>query len=336
MIPKTDPLHDDVLAQRLSRIVVHAPAAPVVYADYRRRTRGMFGQRQAVTAVAALGTLIVLLTAAAYPGGLVGLSNDALRAAGLSSAVDVRPLTGSGEVAGIKVTVDGGYADRLDTVLFASIAPACQGPSCSSGLSEGPYLIDQYGVRYSITGGEGVGVGDYPMFFQPLSGEALRTGAKLTLHVPVYTAPLGKGSGEVVVKLSGTLSPLSARELALPAPIVDSRQSVTYEITELAVSANYLEVHTRLSGELQHVITHFGDGGEAWPGVYIVPSSGAWELPLAGGAGRPTINDKVQEESRIFPIHPGTYRIVVATSADQNNAPGPSWTVLAEWSVTVR
>jgi hypothetical protein len=295
--------------------------------------------RVPAAAVAVVVALTLTITAATYPGWLVALSQDALRAAGLSSNATVTALTGSAELAGLKVEVSGGYADELSTVVFASFTPACEGTSCSSGFGgAGPYLTDQYGERYAITGGEGIGVGAYPMFFQPLAGQALRSGATLTLHVPVWTEPLGRGVREIDVRLSGTLKAASASKLANPAPVVDAKNSVTYEVTGLYASANYLEVHTRLSGQLGNVIVKIGGGGmtgEAWPGVFLVDSKGSWQIPLAGGAVKPTVSQSVQDETRIFSVRPGEYRIVVATSAQQNIAPGPRWTVLAGWPVTV-
>jgi hypothetical protein len=74
--------------------------------------------------------------------------------------------------------------------------------------------------------------------------------------------------------------------------------------------------------------------GQSWPGVFLIDPSGHWDVPLA--SLRPTVTDKVQDETRIFSVaKPGTYRVVVAQSGDQNAVPGPSWKVLAEWTVQV-
>jgi hypothetical protein len=205
-----------------------------------------------------------------------------------------------------------------------------QGPSCGIGA---PYLTDQFGTRYSITGGEGIGVGAYPMFFQPLSGAAA-SAARLTLHVP-------QANGELAIRLSGTLTATKARDLTPPTSIVDAHKKVTYQITSLLYSGTYLEVHSRLSGELQNVIVHYGPSGEivsgeAWPGVFLVDPSGKWQVPLAMGGNRPNVNNQVQDETRIFSISkPGTYRIVVATTNDRNSAPDSGRTVLAEWTIVV-
>jgi hypothetical protein len=160
----------------------------------------------------------------------------------------------------------------------------------------------------------------------------------LTLHVPIWTQS-GRSPGEVLVPVSGTLSPGSAHELQTPAAVVDSRKGVTYSVTGLVASGSYLEVHTRLTGNLNSVITHSSSdnmSGETWPGVFLVDPSGKWSIPLAGGSPRPTVNTAVQDETRIFAISgPGTYHLVVATSDNRNSVPGPAWTTLAEWTVSI-
>jgi hypothetical protein len=273
----------------------------------------------------------------AYPGGLAGLTQNVLEAAGLQTA-QIQPLSGSGETASVKVSVDGGYADSVSTVLFVSIALPCTSGPCSSGTDQAPYLTDQFGTRYDTTGGVGIGVGYYPIFFDPLSAAAGSEGARLTLHVPISTQS-GRSTGEVLVPVSGTLSPGSAHELQTPAAVVDSRKGVTYSVAGLVASGSYLEVHTRLTGNLNSVITHSSSdnmSGETWPGVFLVDPSGKWSIPLAGGSPRPTVNTAVQDETRIFAISgPGTYHLVVATSDNRNSVPGPAWTTLAEWTVSI-
>jgi hypothetical protein len=71
-------------------------------------------------------------------------------------------------------------------------------------------------------------------------------------------------------------------------------------------------------------------------GAGLVDPSGKWSIPLAGGSPRPTVNTAVQDETRIFAIRgPGTYHLVVATSDNRNSVPGPAWTTLAEWTVSI-
>jgi hypothetical protein len=334
MIEQLDPLVSDPLAQRLDRLAIVVPPAPrlaeTAATSRRRRPRILQGWRTRALAAGAAAALVVTVTAATYPGGLAALTRDALQAAGLSSQ-QVVAISGSGSDGSLKVSVNGGYADQVSTVLFASIDQTCQAPDAGCGVG-GPYLTDQFGARYDITGGEGIGVGAYPIFFDPLTGPAV-SGAHLVLHVP------GNGK-ELVVTLAGTLVPGVAHSLNLPAPIVDGRSHVTYEVRGLTYSHSYLEVHTYLSGQLENVIVRSGPNGhlvsgESWPGVFIVDPSGTWEIPLAQRP--PMVDHQVQDETRIFPIaRAGTYRLVVATSGARNSAPGPAWTTLAEWTIVVR
>jgi hypothetical protein len=325
MIEHLDPLASDPLAQRLEQMELAIPRTPhlAVLASSPRRRSSLRARRRASLAVGAAAVAVLTVTAAVYPGGLVGLTQDALKAAGLSRT-QVAPLTGSAANAYLKVSVAGGYSDQVNTVLFVSVEETCSPPAPSCGIG-GPYLTDQ--------------------FFQPLVGAAIR-GAHLTLHFP-------NGNDELLVSIAGTLAPGRAHELALPVSIVDSKTEVTFEVEHLLYSGTYLEVHTRLSGQLQNVIVQYPASGtpsgcpvasatatcqmlhgQSWPGVFLIDPSGHWDVPLA--SLRPTVNDRVQDETRIFSVaKPGTYRVVVATSGEQNAVPGPSWNVLAEWTVQV-
>ena len=334
-----DPLAQEPLARRLAGMAVAVPAAPALAADGARHgTRPRPRWRMGAALVAGLAIALVSVTAAAYPGGLGALTDDVLQAAGLRSQGEVTGVSGSAQIAGVKVEVDGGYADQVATVLFVSVTPPCQGASCQAGVMDAPYLIDQYGTRYTITGGAGIGVGAYPMFFGPLRGQAAAAGARLTLHVPVYTAPMGQRPAEVVVPVAGVLRPADARRIDPPAPVVDAQRGVTYSLSDLIASGAYLEVHTRLTGNLESVITRYGGAamtGEVWPGVFLIGPDGRWQIDLAGGGAPPTVNQQVQDETRVFSARSGVYRIVVAASADASSTPGPGWTVLASWTVRV-
>ena len=332
MIDHLDPLATDPLARRLEQLNVVVPSAPSL--SVRPRPHGrrtvLRSWRGGSLGLVAAAILALTVTAASYPGGLLGLTEDALRASGLTGQ-QLTPLSGSGATADLKVSVTGGYADEVSTVLFVSIDQTCQRAHC--GGIGGPYLTDQFGTRYDIGGGEGIGVGAYPIFFQPLSGRVAASGARLTLHMPT-------SGTELVIPLAGTLTPRRARHLATPAAIVDSKADVTYEVTGLVYSGSYLEVSTRLSGHLQDVIVQSHPSGQlvsgkSWPGVFLVDLSGKWEIPVANGA-RSTVNDQIQDETRIFSIgKPGTYHVVVANEGPGNAAPGPSWKILADWIVVV-
>jgi hypothetical protein len=324
MIFQKDSLAADPLAQRLEHMRVATPQAPRLTAVASPITRRRLpAWRGALTAAAAIVIVALIATAFTYRGGLLALTQDALRAAGLTSS-QVASLSGSAETANLKVSVSGGYADQVSTVLFVEIDLMCQqGPGCTVGA---PYLTDQYGTRYGIIGGEGIGVGNYPIFFQPLSGQA-KSGAHLTLHVP-------EANADVVVQIPGTFATKHARDLTPPTGIVDSEKNVTYQVISLVDTGPYLEVHIRLSGDLQNVIVPAGTSGEAWPGVYLVDPSGKWLIPLSSFAnplGVNSVNSQLQDETRIFSIaRPGNYRIVVS-----NSAPGSNANVLAQWTIAI-
>jgi hypothetical protein len=228
----------------------------------------------------------------------------------------------------LSVDVSGGYADELTTVVFASIQDCSGPPRCGIGA---PYLTDQFGQTYAVIGGEGIGVGAYPIFFEPLRGAAATQGAHLTFHLPT-------GSGaEMVAGLSGALTTDHAATLTSPVPETDSTRGVTYAIVSLSHSAAYLAVHTRISGALDSVISRLGNG-QTWPGVYLVDSGGHFLLPLANGARSQTlVNHEIQDETRIFPASSGTYRLVVMQYPKSNTTPpgAAGWTTLASWTVVV-
>ena len=111
-------------------------------------------------------------------------------------------------------------------------------------------------------------------------------------------------------------------------------------VTGLVYSGSYLEVSTSERTPSQNVIVQSHPSGQlvsgqSWPGVFLVDRSGKWEIPVAKGA-RSTVNDQIQDETRIFSIgRPGTYHMVVANEGPGNAAPGPSSKILADWIVVV-
>ena len=144
---------------------------------------------------------------------------------------------------------------------------------------------------------------------------------------------------ELTIPLSGKLAPKHATPLTVPESVVDTARNTTYSIVDLEYSSAYLEVHTRLGGELRNVITRSGTGdmsGEIYPGVFLVDRSGSYSIPVVvSGPGRAIITDTVQDETRIFGVTPGTYRVVVLKS-EGSSTPGSSGDViLAQWTVTI-
>jgi hypothetical protein len=197
-----------------------------------------------------------------------------------------------------------------------------------------PFLTDQFGERYDIEGGLGVGVGPFPAIFDPLRGQASTQGASITLRC--------LGLSGLAIRLTGTLKPHSAHELGLPAAsVVDE---TTYQVVGLRWSGTYLEVHTKMTGKLiDELIARSdaiaknpppGGGGVTFPGVFVITPSGEAEIPVAVLNSRDIRqglkSNHVLDEVRVFTASkPGTYRIMV-------NTDGPKGTAIASWTVTVR
>jgi len=359
MINQSDPLAGDPLARRLQSIRIHVPPMPAhrSMADRGQVARWAPGPRAAAPVfwrngrhrvgfiAAFVVASMVFATAAVNADTIARLTRQALNAAGLTSD-QVSDLHGMGETAGATATVNGGYGDDIATVLFVAFELPCKTGPCDVGFpsttytgpipsNEGllrpdpatlPYLVDQYGQHYFGSIG-GLGVGAFPSFFEPLTGRA-RSGANLTLHVPIQSL---KGRTQVVVPIGGTLVPQASKALN-PGPGI-TRSGVNYQVVQVEYSGNYLEVHTRLAGHLESVITNYGGAGRGWPGVFLIDSRGNWVTPVTG-SGFPTLTDQIQDETRIFAVRRGTYRIVVAAPpSDQNAVPGSNWISLAEWTV---
>jgi hypothetical protein len=373
-----DPLAGDRLAVRLDSLAVEVPSFPGFALPTRRRPRAARPTARRVGLAGAVAIAAMLATtAAAFPEVLTAISRDVLEIAGLKST-QVSPAAGEAHHGPTSVAVNGAYADAVSTVVFVSVTmfdtpcdrvaaaeaaagrcgdqltssvdttvpcridPELIGAPCVPVMRSGPYLTDQFGQRYPVIGGGGIGVGAYPMLFQPIRGQAQSAGAQLTLHVPMtrWADAAHKESFDLAVPLSGSLAPKPAIPLPALQPITDVANGVTYEAPELKTSGTYLQAHTRLSGNLDRVITKVsssGGTGTMWPGVFLVDPAGHYQIPLAGGLGPFTVSDKLQDETRVFKVHgPGTYRLVVAHDSNAGAAPGgPTSRVLAEWSVSI-
>jgi hypothetical protein len=321
----------DPLATRLSQIQIATPTfrsekatvkpTAQVFVQTTRQRRG--SRARAMLAFA----LLVLGVAATYST----IGEEALRWVGLRAS-QVEPLTGTARFGNSRLTVAGGYADGTNTVLFIGF----ENIDCT------PFLTDQFGSRYDVEGGVGIGVGPYPAIFDPLRGQAATQGAVITVHCPI-------AGREVTIRLSGTLSPHSTHSLELPAAqVVDG---TTYQIVGLRWSGTYLEVHTRMSGKLidqliaeaAALLPHPGQppspggvisSGVTFPGVFLIAGSGSAEIPVAVMNGRDVQSEldahHALDEVRIFRAdHAGSYRIVV--NRDQPDAPP-----IASWTLEVR
>lgn len=317
----------DPLEVRLSELKIATPEfrerasasrkAPVFSRAKIRRRGGM------LLALA----LLVLGVAATYPA----IGQDALTWIGLAPS-QIKPLTGSGTYHTVHIEVNGGYADQIVTVVFASFTnnAGCQYP--------GPYLTDQFGETYPMEGGWGLGVGLAPTVFDPLRGEAARTGASLVLHCQIPVSPAI--NHDVQVKIAGKLTPAAAK--ALPTPPAHVVDETTFQIADIAWSGTYLEVHTKLSGKLIDALlakseqmtppANGGLSGVTFPGVFLVEPSGKTQIPIT------LMNDyvfwdrlkrdHVQEETRLFRVtDPGVYKVVVGED--------PKGPFLTTWTVPV-
>ena len=349
-----EPVFYRLLANRLDNLVIVAPPPPRAAALQRRA--GRVPRRHVVgrAGIALLGAAgaLVATTAVAFPSALPTIGKDMLTIAGLTSE-QVHPAAGEAHHGAAALTVAGAYADEVSTVVFATItlhgtpcnlasAADVVAARCGDSQGSGPFLTDQYGQKYVVTGGEGVNVGPYAIFFEPVRGQAAAGGARLTIHVPVtrYVDPTHVERFDLAVPLAGSLTPGVAHNLPPRAPVVDAPSGVTYQLVAAHASATYVEVHTRLSGRLASVRTRVqsaGATGEVSPGVFLVDATGRYEIPIAGGAGTAVETDNVQDETRVFSIHgPGTYRVVVNQTSDPGaEPPGPNSVTLAQWTLTL-
>jgi len=339
-----DPLANDRLGQRLNQLSIATPAYPHRMTTTRHASviaHRRFVRRGAIAALAAMGLSLGNGVAAyfmpAYAAALgsapiiSAISQPALDAAGLSAG-QIRPINETGSLDGVTATLVGGYADAINTTLFLQL----DGISKDHSLGA-LYLTDQFGQRYDLTGGLGIGVGPYPAFFAPFRGPAAQVGARLTLHVTV--APADRGATGAI-ELPATLLAGSAKRLVNP-PSVFSAGS-TYSVLGLEYSNNAIQIHTRMTGRLidSEVATMLavraaGRGGVTFPGVYLVDPTGHYKTPIAIENERSVQSTLEREhaldETRIFTLSaPGVYRIVVSLD---NPAPGAH--VLAEWTIRI-
>lgn len=320
-------IETDPLEARLSELKIATPEFRQRGAEPRKApvfTRARIRRRGGMMLAFAL---VAAGIAATYPA----IGQDALTWIGLAPS-QIRPLTGSATYKSVHIEVNGGYADQIVTVVFASFTndASCQYP--------GPYLTDQFGETYPMEGGWGVGVGLAPTVFDPVRGEAAKTGASLVLHCQI---PVSPGiNHDVQVKIAGKVTPTPAKALASPAAhVIDE---TTFQVADIAWSGTYLEVHTKLSGKLIDELlakseqmtppANGGLSGVTFPGVFLIGPSGKAQIPVT------LMNDyvfwerlkrdHVQDEIRLFAVSkPGLYRVVVGED--------PGGPFLTTWTVTV-
>ncbi|HEV1996955.1 MAG TPA: hypothetical protein VGR61_02350 [Candidatus Dormibacteraeota bacterium] len=349
-----DPLASNPLARRLDGLAIAVPPFPGIVRAAAVRiptARGRAVRRTGLAAAAAFGAILAT-TAAAFPNVVSTIGQDMLRLAGLSSS-QVSPAQGEAHHGTSSLSIAGAYSDGVNTVVFATVrlnGVPCERASaadvaagrCGDTTETGPYLTDQFGQRYETTGGEGVDVGPYAIFFEPVRGRAVTERARLTIHVPVtrYVDVAHRDAFDLAVALSGALSPTAVKTLPAQPPVVDAARGVTYQLVRVQSSGTYLEVHTHLSGTLSNVATRLpsgGNGGVASPGVFLVDAAGAYEIPIASGSGRAIEDAHTQDETRVFALRgPGSYRVVVnQTSNPGALPPGPNSVTLAQWTVAV-
>jgi hypothetical protein len=343
-ITDLDPLANDRLGQRLNQLSIATPAYPHGLGAVRHRSliaHRRLVRRGAVSVLAAmalsLGNGVAAYFFPAYAAAIgsapiiSAISQPALDAAGLSAG-QIRPINETGSLNGVTATLAGGYADAVNTTLFLQL----DGISKDHTLGA-LYLTDQFGQRYALTGGLGIGGGAYPSFFQPLRGAAAQVGARLTLHVNVGAVRPGPSRD---IQLHATLLANSAKRLANPPSIVS--QGNTYSVLGLEYSSNAVQVHTRVTGQLidtdvaaMLALRAGHTGSVSFPGVYLVDPSGRYQTPIAKDNHQSisTILEREHalDETRIFTLSaPGVYRIVVSV-----DNPGPGAHPLAEWTIRI-
>ncbi|MBJ7609318.1 MAG: hypothetical protein JF887_07785 [Candidatus Dormibacteraeota bacterium] len=327
----------------LDLVPLAAPGVPRARLRHRRIRRAVVAL--GVSAVLVVGNGVAAYFVPNYAHALAAvpvlslITGPALSAAGLSAG-DIKPLHDEGSWSGVTVTLSGSYADGLQTVLFVDIEGLPAGgpgrPSPTFGLGQ-IVVTDQFGQSYRLVGGEGLGVGPYPMIFEPLRGAAARVGGRLTLHVP-FTKRGGASGALTQIDLHAAVVAGSDHRLAVPAP--QAVAGTTYSIADLEASSNSLEVHTLIRGASidANLAARPAIGqGVCYPGVFLVSPSGTYEIPTAS-LGDPfgrLKTDHVDEETRVFALsQTGTYRIVATGTGCTGNPPQAD-PVVAEWSITI-
>jgi hypothetical protein len=306
------------LAARLTALAMATPKFQVERGSTPRKAPVFVRARGRRRGTLLACALLLVGLAATYPA----IGEDVLQWAGLRAS-QVEPLTGTAKYGEGTITVSGGYADGINTVLFIGLDRI----SCT------PFLTDQFGVRYEIEGGLGAGIGPYPAIFEPFRGQAAESGAVVTVHCVV-------GLHDASVRLRGTLVRHPAHALEVPADqVIDG---TSYHMVSLRWSGTYLEIHTLMSGKLiddlmMQVATITPQPkmtGVTLPGVFLASGGRSAEVPVAWNYGldqHQELRDRhVLDELRVFRAnHTGAYRVVVTTG-------GPDDPAITSWTVNVR
>lgn len=315
----------DVLEERLRELDVDAPDAGRVAAKVLARHSRKRSLRipRSVTVPAAVALLVVIV-AYFVPAADLAVAEKApwggevVQWAGLVGAKDrITVVDETANSSGVRVTLQGAYADATRTVLLMHTDPAAMPDGFSTSLT------DQFARSYRLGGASANALtGDMALHFEALAFPDAITGARITLHMSrLETTPgqIVNGTWEpsprqVVTgtwELAAALGVDQARTLPAPAPADLGPAhfrftSVTYTPATIDVE---IEVTGVSSGELSRVIPN-GLKGEFALVVEIIDPNGD-QIGGSLGASGDQSTSRVQAEA-YRESGPGRYLVRVS------------------------
>jgi len=305
------------LARRLAALEIPVPPTLVPRALARRHAGAHATRLGALPRLSAATALAVLaLTAASYfaprfsqalaDAPVVGFATGPLlRSVGLAGiAGRMTAFSGSATSSGYGVTLIGGYADPIRTILVLRVQPA------GRNLYEEITLRDQFGRRMELHGAvTNDETGEEILEFDPVAGPAGMLGARLTLHASVLTAPGGRDRLAGDWQLQAVIALDESRTLAIPAPGRIGAMTVTF--TTVTASPTAIDVRLQVRGGVPGALTKvIPDALKGHP---------AFRLELWGPDGTPAQPLTVDVDEASGSVDAvwarslaGTYRLVVA------------------------
>jgi hypothetical protein len=321
-----------------SRALGSLHAFRIEAAEPRRNPRRRLAVALAVAVGIVAGNLAAAYYAPAYGQVLAaapvlrGIADPLLHAFGLTEQNAVA-FDSTSTSNGHTIRLVAGYADGLRTVILLEIdGHGLSGNPKQYGSHPGDYgilngsytLTDQFGHTYKAHGG----TGPTELQFEPLVWPALKTGARLTLHVTGLEEQwlIGpKGPKNPMMSgdwtLHATLMPAGVHDLALPAPVRTA--DGVFSVTQLRLTGSELQIRWTVSGPINDRFNALAYSKGAWsspegrhlsesyfsahffdasgPPVYGIGSGGEWARakPFEG-----TMNLTI--------THPGRYRLQLA------------------------
>ncbi len=305
------------LARRLAALEIAVPSTLVPRVLAGRGPGARATDRRLLPRLAAAAALAVLAIAAASyfaprfsqalaDAPVVGTATGPLlRSVGLAGiAGRVTALSDSATSSGYRVTVLGGYADGIRTIIVLRVEPA------GRNLYEGTSLTDQFGRRLELRGAATNSLtGEEVLEFDSITGPAAILGARLTLHASALAVP---GGGDRLAgdwQLHATIALDESRTLDRPA--AGRIGAMTCTFTALTASPTAIRVRVQVlgaaPGALTKVIPDAIKGHPAFQLELWGPDGTAGQLLTSNVDGASGSIDAVWARSLV-----GTYRLVVS------------------------